>query len=254
MKPRPVRDGETLDDLLQGRLRILQKVDGFRYSIDALLLAHFAGEAIEGLKPGTIRALDLGSGTGVIPLALSQYAAIGHVSGLEIVPSLVEMSRRSVACNGLHDRINLIEGDIRNPPAELDPHSFDLIVSNPPYRRRGEGRLNPDRHKAIARHEIAVNLNDILKTASNLIKRRGTACFIYGAFRMTDMVAGLREAKLEPARLRFIHSRENEPAKMVLIEALQTGPAETKVENPLIVYRDKENYTEEVLKIFRGPQ
>jgi len=253
MKSRPP-DGETFDDLLQGRLRILQKVGGFRYSIDALLLARFAGEAIEGRKPGSVRALDLGSGTGVIPLVLSCYPAIASVTGLEIVPPLVEMSRRSVELNGLCDKITIIEGDIRNPPADLKPDSFDLIVSNPPYRRKGAGKLNPDRHRAMARHEIAVSLKDILKTTSQLIKRRGLACFIYGAFRMTDIVTGLRDSSLEPARLRYIHSRENEPAKMLLIESRESGPPEIIIASPLIVYRDKENYTEEVLKIFKGPE
>ena len=246
-------DEETLDDLLHGRLRIYQKTQGFRYSIDALLLADFAGKAIKGRKPGSIKVLDLGSGTGVIPLALSLCPEIGHIVGLEIAGPMVEMSRRSVTPNSLDEKISIIEGDIRKPPAELQDQQFDLIVANPPYRRKGEGRLNPDHHKAIARHEITVNLQDIVKTASRLIKPRGVACFIYGAYRMTDLLSGLRGAGIEPVRMRFIHSRLAEPAKMLLIEAHQDGPAEVKIDPPLLVYRDENNYTEEVELIFQGP-
>ena len=201
---------------------------------------------------------------------LSQCEDIDHIVGLEIAEPLVEMSRRSVSLNGLKEKITIIEGDIRKAaPKGLVPinrddlplagtcalrkGSFDLITSNPPYRRKGEGRINPDRHKAIARHELAVNLDDILKACSYLIKRRGIVCFVYIAYRMTDLVTGLRKVGIEPARIRFIHSREGEPAKMLLVEGRQEGLKKIKIEPPLIVYRDATNYTEEVNIILQGP-
>lgn len=247
-------EDETLDDLLKGRLKIYQKKSGFRYSIDALLLADFAGRAIGGLEPKTVHAADLGSGTGVISMALTAWEAIKSVTGIEMAEPMVEMSRRSVLLNGLADRVTILTGDIRNPPAVLKPESLDLVVCNPPYRPVGQGRLNPDNQKAMARHELTVELADILKITKRLLKPRGMACFIYGAFRLTDIITGLRKEKLEPAEVRCVHSREGDAAKLALVRAVKGGKNHLEILPPLIIYRDEENYTEEVLRIFEGPQ
>lgn len=246
----PLHEGETIDDLLKGKLRIIQKSDAFKYTIDALLLAHFAGEAIEGHEQASLQVLDIGCGNGVISLLLSKHPSVAQIVGVEINSSLAQMSRRSVSLNRLDDRITIIEGDIREIPPPLKGRRFDVVVSNPPYRRVGEGRLNPHFDKAVARHELALTLEELIQATKKTLKENGIACFIYGAYRLTDLLTCLRSYKIEPVRIRMVHSRINDPAKMVLVEARRGATTELVVAPPLIIYADKKSYSPEVLRIF----
>lgn len=247
-----LRTGESIDDLLKGKLRIIQKSTAFKYTIDALLLAHFAGEAIKECETSSVDVLDIGSGNGVIPLLLSGLPSISRIVGVEINPSLAEMSRRSVSLNHLDDKITIVEGDIRENLSPLKGRRFSLVVSNPPYRRVGEGKLNPRLEKAVARHELALTLAELIQATKKKLAENGTACFIYGAYRLTDLLTCLRSYKIEPVRIRMVHSKINEPAKMALVEARKGAPAELLVSPPLLIYTNDKTFSPEVLSIFEN--
>lgn len=246
----PLKEGETIDDLLKGKLRIIQKSSGLKYTIDALLLAHFAGETIRGRGLCSLKVLDIGSGNGVIPLLLSRQPSVAHIVGVEINSSLAEMSRRSASLNELDEKISIVEGDIREESTPLKWQKFDLVISNPPYRRVGEGKLNPQFEKAVARHELTLTLDELIQATKKTLAESGTACFIYGAYRLMDLLTSLRKYKIEPIRIRMVHSKINEPAKMVLVEAKKAPPSEVSISPPLIIYADEKTYSPEVLDIF----
>ncbi len=222
-----LREDETLDQLLSGELKIIQKKKGYRFSLDALLLTDFIR-----ISPGD-EVLDLGTGSGVIPLILAKKSPAKRIVGVEIQKDLAEMALRNVQLNALEERITILHRDLRELPGELPACSFDLVLSNPPYRASSSGRLNPDPEKAIARHELTCSLEELLKVASYLSKPKGRVALIYSAPRLVDLMTGLRKEKLEPKRLRMIHPDSEIKAKLILIEAIKEGKVELEVMGPL---------------------
>ncbi len=240
----PIRQDETLDKL-PGNMQILQKTKGYRFSLDALLLAHFVR-----LRVGE-QVLEMGAGSGVISLLLAGRWERTSVTGIDLQEGLVDMALRSIALNGLYERVNMRHGDVRKIKMIFPPRSFDVVVSNPPYRKMNSGRINPDREKALARHELAGTVRDFLQAAAYVLKPAGRAYFIYPASRMVELLSSMREARVEPKRLRPVYSRAGTAGQFLLTEGLREGGEELEVMPPLFVFGEKEDYSEEMTGIFR---
>jgi tRNA1Val (adenine37-N6)-methyltransferase len=238
------QDEETVDAILGGRLRIIQKKRGYRFSLDALLLAHFSV-----LREGD-DLIDLGTGGGVIALILAQRFRCGRVLGIDIQEGLAEMARRSIVLNGLEGQVEIRSGDVRRQESICAPQSFSAAIFNPPYRRLRSGRMNPDSEKAVARHEIAGSAGDFLAAAAHALRPDGRAYAIYPASRMVELLARMRERRIEPKQLRMVHSRRGGPGLFVLLEGVKGGREGLKVMPPLFVYGEAGGYTPEMMEIF----
>ena len=234
---------ETIDDLRPSGLKIIQPRVGYRFSLDPVLLCAFAALG------GTERLADLGTGSGVMPLILAGRGHEGSIVGVELQPQLADRARRSVALNGLQDRIAIVEGDLRALPVSLAPGTFDGVLCNPPYRKPGTGKVAPGSERGAARHELAGGIGDFVRAAAILLRPGGRFFVIFLAERLTELLAVMSREGLEPKRMRTVHSRTGEGAKMVLVEGRKGGRAGLAVEAPLFVY-DGDRYSEEVLRIY----
>ena len=239
------REGETVDDLLGGHLKIFQKEKGYRFSVDALLLAHFIP-----LKRKD-RVVDLGTGSGIIPLILAYRFESIRVVGVEIQEELVDMARRSIKLNRLESRIDVYHGDVGKIKDLLDPQSFDVAVFNPPYRKLNSGRVNPYEEKAVARHEIRGSLGDFLISAKYLLKNKGAVYVIYPARRGAELFFRMRDNHIEPKRIQIVHSNSSSSAEFVLVEGIKNGGEELNVMPPLFIYGENGRYSREMEDIFR---
>lgn len=218
---------------------------GYRHSLDPLLLADF----VRGIRAASV--CDLGTGGGILPLLLAARYGFDRVTGVEIQPEVAERARESVRMNGMADRISVIAGDIREIRTLASAQSVDLVVSNPPYRPAGNGRLSKGDERALSRHELAGGIGDFADAAGYLLKHGGRFAVVFLAERLTDLLGAMRRSKMEPKRLRMVHSREAEDACLVLVEGRKGGKPGMVIESPLILYAG-ENYTPEVEAIFRG--
>ena len=218
--------GETLDIFFNGKLQVIQKKKGYRFSVDAVVLSQF----IRIRKDE--RVIDLGTGCGILPLLLSQTTKAHSFVGVEIQPALARCARKNVALNHLEDRVSILHRDFRQLKKVFPPGSFDVVLSNPPYRECRTGRINPSIERAIARHEIKGKLEDLISIASYLLPSRGRCYLIFPALRTVDLFVGLRNGKLEPKRIQFIHPRIGEEAKFILAESFKTSGVELKIMNP----------------------
>jgi len=225
-----LREGESLDVLGSGDLRIIQGVRGFRHSMDAILLADFA------LPRPTDRILDLGSGNGAIGLLLAHKHPGVRVVGLEIQPALASRARRGAQVNGLQERVQIVEDDLRRIEAVLPRAGFDLVLCNPPYRELGRGRVHPDPETRQAKHELSATLSDVVAAMGYALAPKGRARLIYHASRLPDLLTTLRAARLEPKVMRFVHSFPGADAELVLIEARLDGRPGLRTLDPLFVY------------------
>jgi tRNA1Val (adenine37-N6)-methyltransferase len=241
----PASEVENLDDIAGGRLKVLQKAKGYRFSLDALLLSHFVG-----LQSGEL-VLELGTGSGVISLILARLWEGVKITGIDILEVLVEMAGRSVALNGLGEKIEVLAGDVRGIRNIFLPRSFDVVVANPPYRKADSGRINPVKEKALARHEITGTVGDFLQAAGYVLKPAGRVYMIYPAARTAELICSLRNAGVEPKRLRVIYSDEKSSGKLILVEGVKEGGEEMEVLPPLFIYEENGGYTEEMAGIFR---
>lgn len=238
MKKSPWNDRtETLDTLFAGRLKIVQKKAGYRFSVDALLLAHFASPC--PVDP----VIDLGTGCGVIPLLLLFRGKTPRVVGVEVQPSLADLARRNAALNRVASRVKIWEKDLRELRTKPLRGNFGLVVSNPPYRKLGSGRVNPDEEKCLARHEIKAALEDVLGVASHLLRDKGRLSMIYPASRAAEVFQKMARHRLEPKRLRFVHSHEGDEARLMLVEAVKEGRPQLDVLSPLFLYDSGGDYT-----------
>ena len=221
-----LRPDECMDDFFDGRLKLIQFRTGYRFSIDAVLLAQFVS-----VKRNDV-VVDLGTGCGIIPMALLLTEPVGHVFALEIQPELAEQAVRNTRLNGFEHEVEVILGDIKHPP--LHPSSADVVICNPPYRPKNSGRINPDPQKAIARHEMLSSLNDILDAAAKTLRAKGRLAMIYPAARLADLLIKMRGFNLEPKRLRVVYPSMRSDAKLALIEASLGGRAGLKILPPLL--------------------
>lgn len=234
----------TEDTFFNGRLNVRQHKDGYRYSIDAVILAAC-------VQPGPKdRIVDLGVGCGIIPMILAfRYHGI-RIYGVEIQEELADLSKINVETNQMNDRVQIIKGDMKSLHHQMMDGPVDVVVSNPPYRKIDSGRINPGKMKAIARHELAITLNDIVDTAKSLLKTAGKFIVIYPAWRMTDLLTCMKQRGVEPKRLRAVHSRLGDEARLVVVEGMKGGQSGLVVESPLYIYEREDVYTFEVENMF----
>ena len=236
---------EAIDNLRCSNLKIIQARNGYRFSIDPILLCGFTR-----LKEG-MRVVDLGTGNGVIPLLLASRIESLPIVGLERQASMADRARRSVKLNNLQDRIQIVEADVRNLPESMTGESFDAILMNPPYRVPSSGRIAAADERAAARHELAGNITDFLQAAARLLNRNGLIYVIFLAERLTELVCEMRRLILGPKRLRMVHPRLGQAAKLVLVEGRRNGNPGLEIEPPLFIYRGAgRDYTEEVLQMY----
>ena len=239
-----LKENERIDDLERNGYRIIQDPERFCFGMDAVLLSGFAR-----VKDGA-SVLDLGTGTGIIPLLLEAKTGAAHLTGLEIQPDSADMARRSVALNGLEPKIDIVTGDIKEAGSLFDAASFDVITCNPPYMIGKHGIANPQDAKAIARHEILCTLEDVISQTARLLKPGGNFYLVHRPFRLAEIMVLLSKYKLEPKRMQLVYPYVDKEPNMVLLEANRGGRPRMTVEKPLIVYQKPGVYMPEIYDIY----
>lgn len=236
---------ELIDDLQINNLKIIQKKTGFKFGTDAVLLSDFAKD-IPAKK-----ALDLCSGTGIIPLLLSAKTDISHFDAIEIQPEIADMAKRSVELNNLCKRICVLCGDLCDSVSIYGKRKFDLITVNPPYIRTGSGVLNQNDSKIISRHEVACNLEDIVRVSSQLISLTGRLVMVHRPSRLCDVLSLMREYKIEPKRIRFVYKTKSQSPVLFLLEGLYNAKSDVNILPPLYLYNDDLSESEELIRIYQ---
>ena len=236
--------GERIDDLQRNNLKIIQNEEKFCFVMDAVLLSGFAK-----VKPGE-RVLDMGTGTGIIPILLSAKTEAKQFTALEIQEESADMARRSVAMNNLQEKIAVVTGDIKEASAIFGKAVFDVVTCNPPYMNDMHGLKNPELPKAIARHEVLCSLEDVVREASAVLKPNGRFYMVHRPFRLAEIFAMCQKYKLEPKAMRLVHPYADKEPNMVLLECLKGGKSMIKIAPPLVVYKEPGVYTEEIYEVY----
>lgn len=239
-----IKDNETLEDLQISGLQIIQKKDGFRFGIDAVLLSDFAKD---------FRAeemLDMCSGSGVIPVLLSAKTKIPKIFGLEIQDEVYDGAKRTVELNNLSGRVFIDKGDIKEANKIYGKRRFDLITCNPPYMPKGTAVTNELDTKIIARHEILCTLEDVIKSASELLKQHGHLLMVHKPTRLADILCLMREYGIEPKRIRLVHKKADAEPSLVLVDGAYKGGCELRIMPPLYIYDENGEETEELKRIY----
>ena len=239
-----IKDNERIDDLQRNGYRIIQDPDRFCFGMDAVLLSGFASA-----KKGD-KVLDMGTGTGIIPILMEAKTEAEHLTGLEIQPESADMALRSVKLNGLEDKISIVTGDIKDAKILFPKASFQVITSNPPYMIGQHGLVNPHSEKAIARHEVLCTLEDVIENAAALLVPGGHFYMVHRPFRLAEIMTTLVKYRLEPKRMQLVYPYIDKEPNMVLIEAARGGKSRLQVEKPLIVYEKPGVYTSEIYDVY----
>ncbi|MEE1243714.1 MAG: tRNA1(Val) (adenine(37)-N6)-methyltransferase [Frisingicoccus sp.] len=239
-----LKQDERLDDLERNGYKIIQNPNKFCFGMDAVLLSGFAN-----VKKGE-KVLDMGTGTGIIPILLEAKTEGQHFTGLEIQEESADMARRSVAYNHLEEKIDIVTGDIKTASEWFPLASFDVITSNPPYMTDAHGIKNPEAPKAIARHEVLCTLDDLARETSRLLRPGGRFYLIHRPFRLVEIFQTLTAYKLEPKRMKLVYPFVDKEPNMVMIEAIRGGKSMIKVEEPLIVYKEPGVYHDAIYDIY----
>lgn len=237
-------ENERVDDLQRNNLKIIQKTDGFCFGMDAVLLSGFAN-----VKRGE-KVLDMGTGTGIIPLLLSAKTEGEHFTALEIQKEIAEMAARSVSMNHLEEKIEIVNGDIKEASRIFGAASFDVVTTNPPYMNDSHGLKNPTEVKAISRHEVLCTLEDVVREGAKVLKPGGRMYMVHRPHRLIEIITTMKQYKLEPKRMCLVHPFKDKEANMVLIEAVRGGGSWLKVEAPIVVYKEPGVYTDEIYSIY----
>lgn len=239
-----LKENERIDDLQRNGYQIIQNPEKFCFGMDAVLLSGFVR-----VKPGA-RVLDLGTGTGIIPLLVEAKTQASHISAIEIQEESADMARRSVQLNHLEDKISIVTGDLREADQFFDAASFDVVTCNPPYMIGQHGLKNPDAPKAIARHEILCTLEDVVRMAARLLRPGGHFCMVHRPFRLAEIITVMTRYQLEPKRMKLVHPYVDREPNMVLIEGCRGGRPRMTVEKPLIVFREPNVYHDEIRDVY----
>ena len=244
MTPNNLKDGERLDDLNRNGYHIIQDKNRFCFGMDAVLLSGFAQ-----VKRGET-VLDLGTGTGIIPILLAAKTQGAHFTGLEIQPDSADMAARSVAYNHLEDKIGIVTGDIKDASKLFGASSFDVVTTNPPYMIGQHGLQNPDEAKAIARHEVLCTLEDVVRESAKVLRPGGRFFMVHRPFRLSEIFGCMTQYGIEPKRMRLVYPFVDKEPNMVLIEGIRGAKKRMTVEKPLIVYKEQGKYTDEIYEIY----
>lgn len=234
----------TTDSLFNGSIRVKQHGSGYRFSLDAVLLAHHASPSLNDT------VLDLGTGCGIIPLILAYRYPKIKVYGIEVQTELADIATLNIAENHMENRITIYCKDLKRLKQDMTSGPVDLVVTNPPYRKVKSGRLNPDQQRAVAKHEIKATLFDVVETAHRMLQTSGRFVIIYPAERMADIIIQMRSAGIEPKYIRMIHSSRNKNVKRVLVEGKKGGRHGLKIGPPFIIYRKNGSYSDEAQAMF----
>lgn len=236
--------GERIDELQRNGYRIIQNPERFCFGMDAVLLSGFARAKKQE------RCLDLGCGNGIIPILMEAKTEGKHFTGLEIQPESADMARRSVALNGLQNRIDIVEGDIKDASKIFGASSFHVVTTNPPYMTAQHGLTNVYEAKTIARHEVLCNLEDIIRESARLLMPGGRFYMVHRPFRLAEIISLMVQYRMEPKRMRLVYPYVDREPNMVLIEGLRGGKSRMTVEKPLIVYKEPGKYTDEIYDVY----
>lgn len=240
-----LKENEKIDDLEFKDLKIIQNVEGFCFGIDSILLSDFA----KNIKKNS-RVIDLGTGTGVISILLSKKTEAQEIIGVEIQDEIADMANRSVKLNNLEDKIKIINENIINLNKLYKKNSFDVVVTNPPYKKIDTGIINKNIKKTISRHEISASLKDFIEISSYLLKDKGEFFMVNRPNRLVDILCFMREEKIEPKKIRLVYPNKDKKANLVLIYGVKNGNSFLELEKNLYVYDQNGNYTDEILKIY----
>lgn len=240
-----LKERERIDDLEFKNLKIIQNPDGFCFGIDSVLLTDFAKNIYKGAK-----VIDLGTGTGVIPILLCSKTELSSVIGVEIQKEVYDMAKRSIILNKLEDKFSVVNENITNLKKLYSQNSFDVVITNPPYKKINTGLKNESTKKFISRNETSANLEDFIKITKYLLKDKGEFYMVHRPDRLVDIMWIMRQYKIEPKQIRFVYPNKDKAPNLVLIKGIKNGGEFLKVDKNLYVYNSDGNYTEEVLKIY----
>lgn len=241
-----VKEHERVDDLQINNLKLIQDPKGFCFGVDAVLLANF----LEIKRKS--RIVDFGTGTGIVPILIAGKSTADEIYGFEIQEDVAEMASRSVKYNELEDRVTILNEDLKNACKVLEPNSVDVVTMNPPYMPNHKGIVNPNDKKAISRHEIMCNLEDIISVSAKLLKQYGHFYMIHRPQRLADILCLCREYRLEPKKIQFIHPNAGKKPNLMLIKCIKFAKPELKIMDPLYVYGEDGSYTEELRAIYNN--
>ncbi len=240
-----LKENERIDDLEFKDLKIIQNTKGFCFGIDSILLSDFAKE----IKKDSI-VMDLGTGTGIISILLTGKTKLKKIIGIEIQEEVANMARRSVCLNGLEKKIQILNENIKDLTKIYEKNSIDVIVTNPPYKKDGEGLKNEKETKVISRHEVKGNLEDFINISSKLLKDKGEFYMVHRPERLVDIMELMRKNKIEPKKLRLVFPKINKEPKLVLVKGVKNANPFLKIEKDLYIYNEDGTYTDEILRIY----
>ena len=240
-----LNENERVDDLEYKGLKLIQNCNGFCFGVDSVLLSDFARE----IKPNS-EVVDIGTGTGIVSVLLTSKTKLKTVYGVEIQEDVAELAKRNAKLNNIEDKFKVINTNIKDIFDFLEPYQFDAVVTNPPYKKENTGMKNIDKRQLISRHEVECNLEDIISNSYKLLKDLGEFYMVHRAERLVDIMTLLRKYKMEPKKVRFVHSKPEEKPTLILVKAIKGAREYLKIEKPLIIYREDGEYTDEILKIY----
>ena len=240
-----LKENERIDDLEYKNLKIIQNKDGFCFGIDSVLLSDFAKNIKNGAK-----VLDLGTGTGIISILLCGKTDLSNIIGVEIQEEVAKMANRSSLLNKLENKFKVINEDIINLKNIFEKQSFDVVVTNPPYKKKDTGIKNENKKKIISRHEITATLEDFINVSSDLLKDKGEFYMVHKPERLVDILNLMRKNRIEPKILKMVSSNINKEPKLILIKGIKNAKPFLKIEKNLYIYDENGNYTDEILKIY----
>ena len=240
-----IKKDERIDDLGIKNLKIIQNKKWFCFGIDSVLLANFA----KNIKKDSY-VLDLGTGSGIMPTLLCGKTELKKVVGIEIQKDVCDMAKRSIELNKINEKFEIICDSILNLNKYFEKQTFDVVITNPPYKKKNTGIINPDEPKMIARHEITANLEDFIRVAKDMLKDKGEFYMVHRPERLVDIFELMRKYKIEPKEIRFIFSNKNEEPKMVMIKGVKNAKSFLKIYPNLYIYEEDGKYTEEIKNIY----
>lgn len=240
-----LKENERIDDLQYRNLKIIQNQDGFCFGMDSILLSDFA----VGIKKNA-KIMDLGTGTGILSILLSRKVNPNKIVGVDIQKQVCDMATRSVKLNKLEDRIEILNEDIKELSKKFDSASFDVVITNPPYKKQNTGLVNNNKIKLVSRHEITAGLEDFIKISSYLLKDKGSFYLVHRPERLVDIFSLLRKYHLEPKKMKIVYPKKGKEPNLLLIEAVKNAKPFLKIQKPLFIYNENGEYTDEVLNIY----
>lgn len=242
-----LKENERIDDLQYKELKIIQNNTGFCFGIDSVILSDFAKDI-----KNNANVVDLGTGTGILGLLLCKKTKLNSIVGIEIQEDVADMAKRSVELNNLENKFKIINCDIKEIFKEklLEKNRYDVVITNPPYKEIGTGKINEDEKKLISRHEIKATLSDFLETASSLLKDNGELYMVHKPERIVDIMQTMRKNKLEPKELKIVYPRKNSDASLILIKAKKCGRKFLKIQEPLYIYKENGEYSNQIKNIY----